>query len=163
MACFWHETSWQLKTNEFAFILWIPSKTQPLFRQIWPNFVRCTLIMNKGCLDGKPSPVRSQVLNFFGSPVRSGLLIRIEPLGPGPTGFSPWIPDYEFDQYKSNTGCFHEYSWFWRILGQMSIKVSDRWKKIHSLVFKDTQNIIFCTFLDSNLHFRSNRSIVIET
>ena len=35
---------------------------------------------------------------------------RIEPLGPGPTGFGPWIADYEFDQYKSNMGCFHEYS-----------------------------------------------------
>ena len=33
-------------------------------------------------------------------------------------------------------------------------------------MFKDTQNIVFCTFfrfLDLNLHFRSNRSIVIET
>ena len=43
-----------------------------------------------------PGPVRSQVLKLFSVLVQFGLSTRTEPLGPGPTGFGPWIPDKEY-------------------------------------------------------------------
>ena len=46
-----------------------------------------------------PHSVRSEISQIFSVLVRagSGFRIRTKPLGPGPTGFGPWIPDHHIN------------------------------------------------------------------
>ena len=46
-----------------------------------------------------PGPSWSRISGIFPVLVRSVPRTRTEPLGPGPIGFGPWVPDWKFEIY----------------------------------------------------------------